>query len=74
MRALRKVSPLVLTNAITQIATYLTKHVLPDLRRFLIDADKTSAVCSNMVYYIAAPAFKTRAKCVVDLASRPHVS
>ncbi|BGP07694.1 Protein dopey-1 [Rhodotorula toruloides] len=47
---------------VPEIATYLTKHVLPDLRRFLIDADKTSAVCSNMVYYIAAPAFKTRAK------------
>ncbi|BGP31712.1 hypothetical protein JCM10296v2_003486 [Rhodotorula toruloides] len=47
---------------VQEIATYLTKHVLPDLRRFLIDADKTSAVCSNMVHYIAAPAFKTRAK------------
>ncbi|KAK4333987.1 Protein dopey [Rhodotorula toruloides] len=47
---------------VQEIAAYLTKHVLPDLRRFLIDADKTSAICSNMVYYIAAPAFKTRAK------------
>ncbi|GEM07562.1 cellular morphogenesis-related protein [Rhodotorula toruloides] len=47
---------------VQDIAAYLTKHVLPDMRRFFIDADKTSAVCSNIVYYIAAPAFKTRAK------------
>ncbi|GAA6042706.1 hypothetical protein JCM8097_003757 [Rhodosporidiobolus ruineniae] len=47
---------------VREIAEFLAKRVLPDFRRFLVDADKTAAVCSNMVYYIVAPAFKTRAK------------
>lgn len=46
----------------SQIVDFLAQRVLADLRRFLVDADKTAAVCSNMVYYIVAPAFKTRAK------------
>lgn len=43
-----------------QITDFLARRIVPDLKRFLIDADKTAGVCSNMVYYIVAPAFKTR--------------
>ncbi|GAA6000168.1 hypothetical protein JCM10207_007887 [Rhodosporidiobolus poonsookiae] len=47
---------------VVEITDFLSGRVLADFRRFFIDADKTVAVCSNMVYYIVAPAFKTRAK------------
>lgn len=46
----------------SKITEFLARRVLADFRRFLIDGDKTVAVCSNMVYYIVAPAFKTRSK------------
>lgn len=49
-------------NHALDITDFLTRRVLPDFRRFLIDPDKTAATCSNMVYYIVAPAFKTRSK------------
>ncbi|KAM0754971.1 hypothetical protein T439DRAFT_284317 [Meredithblackwellia eburnea MCA 4105] len=45
-----------------QIADFLAHRVLADFRRFLIDGDKTVTVCTNMVYYIVTPAFKTRSK------------
>lgn len=45
-----------------QITDFLARRVMPNFRRFLIDADKTVAACSNMVYYIVAPAFKTRSR------------
>ncbi|BGP14202.1 hypothetical protein JCM10213v2_002145 [Rhodosporidiobolus nylandii] len=44
------------------ITDFFAQRVLADFRSFLIDADKTVAVCSNMVYYVVAPVFKTRAK------------
>ncbi|GAA5921263.1 hypothetical protein JCM3775_002966 [Rhodotorula graminis] len=47
---------------VREITGFLAHRVVPDLKRFLIDADKTAGVCSNMVYYIVAPAFKTRNK------------
>ncbi|SCV67868.1 BQ2448_5479 [Microbotryum intermedium] len=50
------------SNHALDITKFLTRRVLPDFRRFLIDSDKTAATCSNMVYYIIAPAFKTRSK------------
>ncbi|SCZ93044.1 BZ3500_MvSof-1268-A1-R1_Chr6-2g08425 [Microbotryum saponariae] len=50
------------SNHALDITDFLTRRVLPDFRRFLIDSDKTAATCSNMVYYIVAPAFKTRSK------------
>ncbi|GAA5902657.1 hypothetical protein JCM8208_007031 [Rhodotorula glutinis] len=45
---------------VREITAFLAHRIVPDLKRFLIDADKTAGVCSNMVYYIVAPAFKTR--------------
>jgi len=50
------------TNQAVEITDFLAARVLADLRRFMIDPDKVVAVCSNMVYYIVAPAFKTRSK------------
>lgn len=41
---------------------FLSERVIGDFRRFHMDADKTVAACSNMVYYIVSPAFKTRSK------------
>ncbi|KAK4703671.1 hypothetical protein P7C70_g2546, partial [Phenoliferia sp. Uapishka_3] len=50
------------TNQAAEITEFLARRVLADFRRFLIDADKTAAVCSSMVYYIVNPSFKTRSK------------
>ncbi|GAA5963888.1 hypothetical protein JCM21900_003967 [Sporobolomyces salmonicolor] len=49
-------------NAAREITLFLAQRVLADFRRFLIDADKIVTACSNTVYYIVAPAFKTRSK------------
>ncbi|KAI5481667.1 cellular morphogenesis-related protein [Pseudohyphozyma bogoriensis] len=49
-------------NQAREITEFLAQRILADFRRFLIDPDKTVAVCSNMVYYIVTPAFKTRSK------------
>ncbi|GAA5982369.1 hypothetical protein JCM11641_006959 [Rhodosporidiobolus odoratus] len=47
---------------VREIIDFLSARILGNFRRFLIDFDKTVATCSNMVYYIVTPAFKTRAK------------
>ncbi|GAA5887198.1 hypothetical protein JCM6882_002446 [Rhodosporidiobolus microsporus] len=47
---------------VREVADFLSKRAFQDFRRFLIDNDKTLAVCSNAVYYIVTPVFKTRAK------------
>lgn len=49
-------------NLLLQITQYLAQRVVPGLRRFLIDADRTASICSNMIYYIVGPALKTRNK------------
>ncbi|KAM0788392.1 hypothetical protein ACM66B_001530 [Microbotryomycetes sp. NB124-2] len=50
------------TGQAQEIATFMASRVLPDLRRFLVEADKVLAVSSNLVYYLVAPAFKTRSR------------
>jgi hypothetical protein len=45
---------------ILQINEYITTKCLPNLRRFLVDNDKVTTLCSNMVYYIINPAMKAR--------------
>ncbi|GAA6052531.1 hypothetical protein JCM3770_003812, partial [Rhodotorula araucariae] len=47
---------------VREITEYLAQRIVPDLKRFLVDPDKTAGVCSNMVYYVVSPAFKTRNK------------
>ncbi|GAA6058598.1 hypothetical protein JCM10212_004009 [Sporobolomyces blumeae] len=49
-------------NVAREITLFLAQRALADFRRFHIDLDKTVTACSNVVYYIVAPAFKTRAK------------
>lgn len=58
----RPSSTSVLPDPHLQITDFLAQRVLPDLRRFLIDADKTATVCTNIVYYVVAPAFRTRSR------------
>ncbi|GAA5884793.1 hypothetical protein JCM16303_007269 [Sporobolomyces ruberrimus] len=49
-------------NIAREVTVFLSERVIGDFRRFHMDADKTVAACSNMVYYIVSPAFKTRSK------------
>ncbi|GAA5936298.1 Dop1p [Sporobolomyces koalae] len=49
-------------NIAREITRFLSDRVVGDFRRFHVDADKTVTACSNMIYYIVAPAFKTRSK------------
>lgn len=48
-----------------QATSFLALRVLPDMRRFLVENDKMVSTCSNMVYYLVNPAFKSRAKCAL---------
>ncbi|GAA5992102.1 hypothetical protein JCM5350_006348 [Sporobolomyces pararoseus] len=58
----KKPFPSPAVNIAREITNFLSQRVVGDFRRFHIDADKTVAACSNMVYYIVSPAFKTRTK------------
>lgn len=46
----------------TEVAQFLTEKALPSCRRFLIEADKLQAVCTNIMYYLVTPAFKARSR------------
>ncbi|KAL5535972.1 hypothetical protein ACEPAF_4066 [Sanghuangporus sanghuang] len=51
-------SPVVdLTDRINQ---YLAYDVLPNLRRFLVESDKITAACNNIVYYVLNPALRSK--------------
>jgi hypothetical protein len=43
-----------------QINRYLALECLPVTKRVLVESDKVASVCSNIVYYIVAPAMKSR--------------
>ncbi|GAA5913260.1 Dop1p [Sporobolomyces salmoneus] len=58
----KKTFPPVAGNIAREVTVFLSQRVIGDFRRFHVDPDKTVAACSNMVYYIVSPAFKTRAK------------
>ncbi|KAK7464504.1 hypothetical protein VKT23_006673 [Stygiomarasmius scandens] len=45
---------------VTQINEYISATALPNLRRFLMDSDKVTSACANIVYYIASPSLKGR--------------
>lgn len=49
-------------SLLCQINTYLVEHVLPNLRRFLIDNDKVLSACNNIVYYVVGPALKANVR------------
>ena len=40
----------------------MSRTVLPNLRKFLVDNDKVLAACTNIIYYIVAPAIKVKSK------------
>ncbi|KAF8510422.1 Dopey, N-terminal-domain-containing protein [Hysterangium stoloniferum] len=50
-----------------QVNSFLVSRVLPNLRRFLFDNDKVASVCTNVVYYIIAPAMKSKATRALDI-------
>ncbi|GAA6010233.1 hypothetical protein JCM11491_005403 [Sporobolomyces phaffii] len=58
----KKAFPATTANIAREVTAFLSQRVVGDFRSFHVDSDKTVAACSNMVYYIVAPAFKTRNK------------
>lgn len=48
------------SSHIDALQLYLAEHAFPALRKFAIDADKVVGLCSNVVYYIVAPALRQR--------------
>lgn len=49
-----------------QVTQYIAQHVVPNMRRFLMDNDKALASCINMVYYIVSPSLKGKARSATD--------
>jgi hypothetical protein len=56
---------------IERIEEFLVKRGIPNFRRFLADTDRITAVSTNLVYYIIAPAMKSRSGYVSYLVRRP---
>ncbi|KAF9011155.1 Dopey, N-terminal-domain-containing protein [Cyathus striatus] len=51
-----------LSEAVTQIVSFVATSTLPNLRKFLVDNDKISTACSNIVYYIVNPALRGKTR------------
>jgi hypothetical protein len=49
-------------DLVDQVNTYLASDVIPNMRKFLVEADKVSAACSSIVSIAITPALKSRAK------------
>ncbi|KAF9786711.1 Dopey, N-terminal-domain-containing protein [Thelephora terrestris] len=45
-----------------QVTQYIAQHVVPNMRRFLMENDKVLASCINMVYYIVTPSLRGKAR------------
>ena len=45
-----------------QVNMYLASDVVPNIRKFLVEADKVLALCSSVASTIVLPALKSRAK------------
>ncbi|KAH7907786.1 Dopey, N-terminal-domain-containing protein, partial [Hygrophoropsis aurantiaca] len=45
-----------------QICLFIASTILPNLRKFLMDSDKITSACSNIVYYIINPSIKLKAR------------
>jgi hypothetical protein len=43
-----------------QINEFLLEKGVPNMRRFLADTDRITTVSTNLVYYIIAPAMKSK--------------
>ncbi|WFD42123.1 hypothetical protein MPSI1_000761 [Malassezia psittaci] len=44
----------------SQIVSFFSSSVLPNLEHLAIDSDKTLAICTSLVYYVVTPGFKGR--------------
>ncbi|KAF9067320.1 Dopey, N-terminal-domain-containing protein [Rhodocollybia butyracea] len=49
-------------EAVTQINEFIAAVALPNMRRILMDNDKVSSACTNIVYYIISPLVKGKVK------------
>ncbi|PWN52444.1 hypothetical protein IE53DRAFT_367211 [Violaceomyces palustris] len=49
-------------SLIDSINEFLAERCLTGLRKFGVDPDKINTICSNAIYYIVAPAFKSKSK------------
>ena len=49
-----------------QVNGYLASDVVPNARKFLVEADKTLALCSSIVTTAVAPSLKSRSKLVMS--------
>ncbi|THV06503.1 hypothetical protein K435DRAFT_960479 [Dendrothele bispora CBS 962.96] len=47
---------------VTQISEYVSSIALPNLRKFLMDNDKVTSACTNVVYYIVSPSLKGKSR------------
>ena len=53
-----------------QMAMYLSEHALGALRQAALDPDRVATLCTNVVYYVVAPALRTKSR-YVRLNSNP---
>ncbi len=51
-------------DAVTRkMIQHLADTALPASRKLSLDPDRMTAICTNAVYYIVAPALKTKSRC-----------
>lgn len=46
----------------SKMTSFVAHRVLGNVRRFGLDTDKTVAICASVVYYVVAPAFRTKSR------------
>ncbi|KAF5380337.1 hypothetical protein D9757_007927 [Collybiopsis confluens] len=49
-------------EVVTQLNEFIASVAIPNMRRILMDNDKVSNACANIVYYIVTPSLKGRTK------------
>ncbi|KAI0964349.1 hypothetical protein AcW1_001188 [Taiwanofungus camphoratus] len=49
-------------DIVEQVNLYIAAHVLPNLRKFLMEGDKILSVCNNIVYNIVSPSLKGKSR------------
>ncbi|KIJ66430.1 hypothetical protein HYDPIDRAFT_26778 [Hydnomerulius pinastri MD-312] len=46
----------------SQVTNFIATTALPNLRRFLMDNDRATSACSNIVYYVVNPGVKSKSR------------
>jgi hypothetical protein len=54
--------------AFAELCNFLASHVLPNLKRFLLDNDKIASICSSILQTCLAPSFNKRTKCAFRIS------